>query len=390
MSLSYHDIQRLRDFYKHCIECQHQMLGYPNASDYDYQNLWSFLQFSINNIGDWAEQPHYPMNTFEFEKDVIEYFCRLYHSSLDEAWGYVTNGGTEGNMYGCYLAREIFPEGIVYFTKDTHYSVMKTIRFLNIEYCMIPSDTRGEMDYDALELALESNPDKSPIIFANIGTTMFGAIDDLKQIQSRLAKVGLSRNQYYIHADAACHGMILPYVDNPPPFSFKDGVDSISVSGHKMIGSPIPCGVVLALKKHTDKVSHEIEYIAGSDKTLTGSRNGITPLFLWQFIRGTSELEKKQRVQDCLQLAEHTAQRLNQHGITAWRHLNSNVVVFPKPSEELWRKYYLAVANDMAHIIIAGQTVANPNRLNQVIEELIREKTRKTTPEAVTDELVMA
>ena len=35
-----------------------------------------------------------------------------------ETWGYCTNGGTEGNMYGLFLAREIYPKGIVYYFKD--------------------------------------------------------------------------------------------------------------------------------------------------------------------------------------------------------------------------------------------------------------------------------
>ena len=30
--------------------------------------------------------------------------------------------------------------------------------------------------------------------------------------------------------------------------SFKDGIDSISVSGHKMLGCPMPCGVVITRK----------------------------------------------------------------------------------------------------------------------------------------------
>ena len=42
--------------------------------------------------------------------------------------------------------------------------------------------------------------------------------------------------------------MILPFVDDPPPWNFAAGIDSIAISGHKMIGSPLPCGVALARK----------------------------------------------------------------------------------------------------------------------------------------------
>lgn len=76
--------------------------------------------------------------------------------------------------------------------------------------------------------------------------------------------------------------MILPFVDNPQPFNFADGIDSIGVSGHKMIGSPIPCGIVVAKKKNVDRISVEIDYISAHDKTISGSRNGHTPLMMWE------------------------------------------------------------------------------------------------------------
>lgn len=377
MPLSFEDSQRLKELYNVCQENQHQMLGYPVSSDFDYQELWPFLQFSINNVGDWTEVSNYPLNSCAFERDVIEYFCQLFHTDIDRCWGYVTNGGTEGNMYGCYLARERFPDGVVYFSRDTHYSVMKIVRFLNIEYCEIASQGNGELDYDALEDALNANPNKSPIIFANLGTTMLGAIDDLEQIQQRLHRAGFGRDDYYLHADAAFHGLIIPYVNNPPKYSFSDGIDSISVSGHKMLGSPIPCGIVLALKQHVDRVSHVVEYIATADKTLTGSRNGLTPLFLWHFIRSSNEQEKKQRIQDCLALAEKTVRVLNRHNVPAWRNLNSNIVVVPKPSEDVWRKHHLAVENEVAHIIIAPQTVSDETRLHQVMDDLMSDNASK-------------
>ena len=47
-------------------------------------------------------------------------------------WGYCTNGGTEGNMYGLFLARELHPEGLVYYSEDTHYSVNKILRCLHL------------------------------------------------------------------------------------------------------------------------------------------------------------------------------------------------------------------------------------------------------------------
>ncbi len=47
---------------------------------------------------------------------------------------------------------------------------------------------------------------------------MTGAIDDIEMIQERLAQIGIMRRDYYIHADAALSGMILPFVDHPQAF----------------------------------------------------------------------------------------------------------------------------------------------------------------------------
>ena len=59
---------------------------------------------------------------------MINTFADMMHLSRDRAWGYVTSGGTEGNMYGLYMGREIFPDGVMYFSQDTHYSVVKIMR----------------------------------------------------------------------------------------------------------------------------------------------------------------------------------------------------------------------------------------------------------------------
>ena len=62
----------------------------------------------------------------------------------------------------------------------------------------------------------------------------------------------------YIHCDGALAGMLLPfhYQTNTRSheyhISFKHGIDSISVSGHKMLGCPMPCGVVITRKVSID------------------------------------------------------------------------------------------------------------------------------------------
>lgn len=50
MPLSYDDTQRLREFYKVCLDSQHQMLGYPVATDYDYQTYRLSSSFPLTML----------------------------------------------------------------------------------------------------------------------------------------------------------------------------------------------------------------------------------------------------------------------------------------------------------------------------------------------------
>ena len=314
MTLSIENQNKLDAFWAHCVKNQYFNIGYPESADFDYTNLERFLRFSLNNCGDWAEYCNYLLNSFDFEKEVIEYFADLFKIPFEDSWGYVTNGGTEGNMFGCYLARELYPNSTLYYSKDTHYSVAKIVKLLRIKSQVVESQANGEIDYDDLIAKIKADGEKHPIIFANVGTTVKGAIDDIAEIQKRIAALGIKRENYYIHADAALSGMILPFVDHPQAFTFADGIDSIGVSGHKMIGSPIPCGIVIAKKKNVDQISVEIDYIAAHDKTITGSRNGHTPLMMWEAINSHTFTEWKQRITRCMELAEYAVQQFQKAG----------------------------------------------------------------------------
>ena len=91
---------------------------------------WPFLQYSANNVGDPFHDSNFRPNSHEIEREVVHLFADLMRIERDQAWGYVTSGGTEGNMYGLYMGRELFPDGVVYFSQDTHYSVVKILSVL--------------------------------------------------------------------------------------------------------------------------------------------------------------------------------------------------------------------------------------------------------------------
>ena len=330
-----------------------EQVGYPCNHDFDYSELWPFLQYSANNVGDPFHDSNFRVNTHEIERDVINTFADMMHLDQKEAWGYVTSGGTEGNMYGLYMGREIFPDGVVYFSQDTHYSVVKILRLLKARNIMIRSQANGEIDYDDLYESIRINRDVPVIFMANIGTTMKGAVDDVSRVRAILSDLAVTNS--YIHADAALSGMILPFVEEPQPYGFDAGFDSVAISGHKMIGSPLPSGVALTRREYVARVARSIEYVGVLDTTLSGSRNAITPLIIWYALEKHGMDGFRRIVNECLDKAEYAVTRFRDSGIPAWRNKNSVTVVFPKPSAQVVRKWQLAPYEDIAHMLTMPQ-----------------------------------
>jgi histidine decarboxylase len=350
MPLSSADQQRLQDYLGHLKEVVKHELGYPVAFDIDYRELIPFLSFSLNNVGDpFLSTAHYRIHSREFEREVLEFFADLSNAPVDNWWGYVTNGGTEGNLYGMYLARELFPDGIVYYSQDSHYSVSKNLHFLNMRNIMIRTQPNGEMDYEDLRETVKIRRDAAPIIFANIGTTMKEGRDDITVIQEILDDMAIGRR--YIHSDAALCGGYAAFLDPVPAWDFSHGADSIAISGHKWLASPIPCGIVLAKKEHVSRIGHSVAYIGTRDTTISGSRNGFTPLVLWYAIRSLGVEGMKARLKYSLDLADWAQQRFCEAGIPAKRNRNALTVVFPQPDKAICAKWQLASADGISHVM---------------------------------------
>ncbi|WP_419919346.1 histidine decarboxylase [Candidatus Poriferisocius sp.] len=342
----------------HQVLCEFQLVGpfsagYPVNQNFDYSELQPLLAFAANNVGDPFGYSRYQANTHETEREVVHTVAELLRLPTDQAWGYVTSGGTEGNMYGIYVGREMLHEPIAYFSQDTHYSVLKILHILKIRNIMIRSQENGEIDYDDLRESIRINRDVPALIIANIGTTMKGAIDDLDRIRGIIEDLALT--QYYIHADEALSGMILPFVDDPQPFGFDHGIDSAAVSGHKMFGSPLPCGVVVTKREHTAQIGRAIEYVGALDTTLLGSRSAIAPVILWYSLTKHGHDGFREMVARMLDMAEYAVQQFNANGIPAWRNKNSPTVVFPRPSPYVLFQWQLAPLDDFAHLITMPQ-----------------------------------
>jgi len=155
--------------------------GYPHNLDFDYKELFAALAYPINNYGDPFLLQN-PVSSHEYEIEVIKWFLKLYGIDETCGWGYVTTGGTEGILFGIWRAKEFLNKPILYFSDYAHYSVMKSARITSIEYRIIKSSAKGEIDYDDFNKQLVLNRDA--IILATLGNTITSAIDDINIIRS--------------------------------------------------------------------------------------------------------------------------------------------------------------------------------------------------------------
>ncbi|MBB6272073.1 histidine decarboxylase [Pedobacter cryoconitis] len=364
-NLSAENAGKLKDLMERLTADSTLMLGYPVSKDFDYAELSEFLNFPINNLGDPFVASTYNVGTREMEREVLEFFAELFRAPVNNWWGYVTNGGSEGNLYGLYLAREIHPKGMVYFSQATHYSVQKNLHLLNMSNIVIRTQASGEIDYDDLRDTIKMNRHMPVIIFANIGTTMTEARDDVSKIKKILQDLAIQH--YYIHADGALSGSYSAFINPRPAFDFADGADSIAISGHKFIGSPIPCGVVVVKKNNRDRIARSVSYTGSMDTTITGSRNGHTPLFLWYMIKKLGLEGFKKRALHSLEVAAYAEIKLKEIGINAWRNPDAITVNLPEPAEQVRVKWQLALENGWCHIICM------PNVTKDQIDQLVAE-----------------
>lgn len=346
--LSDEDKKKLDLLYERMVAKSHTFLGYPTNANLDNQFLARFMDLTINNVGDPFVSSNYGVNTLDFECEVLDFFADLLKIAKNDYWGYVTNGGTESNLYGIYLAREKYPNGILYFSKETHYSISKIANLLNITPVIIDTQPNGEMDYEALKKQLVV--DRPALFNLNIGTTIKGAICDVKKILSILQEKKIT--EYYIHCDAALFGMMLPFIKNAPQIDFRLPIDSVAISGHKFLGAPMPCGIVICKKSSVDPVRRQIEYIGSHDCTISGSRDGLSVLIMWTALKRYGHKGIQEMVNHCLEMAQYTLKKLQDAHWPAWINPYSNIVVIKKPSQELIRKWQLATDGEIAHLVL--------------------------------------
>ena len=331
-------------------------LGYPYNLTHRSSVPGVMGNWLINNLGDPYAGSHFASEVCGLERDVVAWLMKLWEcDEPSDYWGSVGASGTEGNLWAIYLAREALPDATLLYSQDAHYSIAKSARILRIKTREIESHPDGSIDLMSLRQALAELQGKQVILALTCGTTIKGAHDNIAGAILALDQMGFPPSQRFVHIDGALNAMVLPFLEGVPKEirpSFRLAIDSISTSGHKMIGTAMPCGVLIVQRSHVDRVAQAIAYLRSNDTTLMGSRNGHAVLALWASLLGREVEAIAADVRRCIQSAQSFARTLSEEGVPVLLNPFSLTLVFPEPPDDLVRKYQLASSNGRSHAIV--------------------------------------
>ena len=138
--------------------------------------------------------------------------------------------------------------GVVY-TQDAHYSMPKGANILGLCDIVIQVDEDRKIDLENFRAQLiesANNGIKYLIIKLNMGTTMYGSVDEIDPVIDVLNEFYFD---YKIHIDAAFGGFIYPFSNPENQLNFSHPqINSITIDGHKMLQAPYGTGVFLIRK----------------------------------------------------------------------------------------------------------------------------------------------
>ncbi|SNT34110.1 pyridoxal-dependent decarboxylase [Actinacidiphila glaucinigra] len=327
-----------------------RILGYPGNRAFDYSFLAPALAVIPNNVGDPdSSDPDDITHTKPYEAAVVRFLTDVAHGDPQRTYGYMTASSTEGILFGLHIARRRLPRAPIYVSDQAHFSIRKCADLLRAELVTIPSRPDGSMDPDALHVACLSRrrrdlltgrmSPRGAIVLATIGTTMTGALDNPIALRAMAAAAG----EVHVHADAALGGLLAAYAPTPRPWDFSAGVDSLQMSMHKLLGSPVPGGVVLARADLVPAQKAGAYVGSVSDRTLSCSRSGLAPLIAWHGLRRLGEAGLCARVRRCQETAAYAINRLQELGWRAWRADPSSItVVFDRPAQAVVDRWHLS------------------------------------------------
>jgi tyrosine decarboxylase/aspartate 1-decarboxylase len=232
----------------------------------------------------------------EIEREVLNVIAiDIFKAKENEFDGYIAPGGTEANIQAIWIFRNEFmhkqdaklSEIAIVASEDTHYSIPKAANLLQIDWLKIPVGFENrKIDLISLDKIISEAIKKGKKYFiavSNLGTTIFGSVDNPDDYTSVLEKYQV---KYRLHIDGAYGGFVYPFSNQNSIINFSNPkISSITIDAHKMLQAPYGTGIFVCRKGLIENVlTKEAEYVEGMDLTLCGSRSGANAVAVWMIL----------------------------------------------------------------------------------------------------------
>lgn len=268
--------------------------------------------------------------------------------------GYISPGGTEANIQAIWIYRNEFinkhgakaDEIAILASEDTHYSIPKAANLLMLDWEKIPVDPHSRiMTPEIVRISIKSCLAKGKkyfIVVANMGTTMFGSVDDPILFTDILKEHQLP---FRLHVDGAYGGFIYPFGDFENQINFTNpDVSSITIDAHKMLQAPYGTGIFVCRKGLIENVlTSEAKYVEGMDLTLCGSRSGANAVAVWVILTTYGPHKWYEKISVVKMRTNWLCKQLDQLQIPYFREPEMNIVTIRAEAipEILTHKYNL-------------------------------------------------
>ncbi|MGV9004503.1 pyridoxal phosphate-dependent decarboxylase family protein [Flavobacterium sp.] len=293
--------------------------------------------------------------TQEIEREVLEILAvDVFNAESNQYDGYIATGGTEANIEALWIYRNYFmnthqaklSEIMIIASEDTHYSIAKGSNLLMVDWMKVDVQFENrKIDENKFEAALKdaiSNGKKHFIVVANMGTTMFGSVDNPDAYTTILEKHNVA---FKLHVDAAYGGFIYPFLTDNNQLDFRNPyVSSITIDAHKMLQAPYGTGIFLCRKNLIENVlTKEAEYVEGMDLTLCGSRSGANAVAVWMILKTYGKNGWFEKVKILEMRTDWLCKQLDELNISYFRQPFMNIVTIKSEfiSPELAYQYDL-------------------------------------------------
>ena len=324
--------------------------------------------------------------TQKIEAELIDLCSKeIFGGGDDEYDGYVASGGTEANIQAIWVLKRYYEkefnakptEICLVYTEDAHYSMPKAASLLSLDSLVLTVDSKTRQitsnAIDSFEQA-QSHGKKYFIVVLNMGTTMFGSVDDIDPVTQWADELSLN---YKIHIDGAYGGYIYPFSDPNSKLTFNHPkINSFTLDGHKMLQSPYGTGIYLTRKGFIEyALTEEANYVKGKDYTLVGSRSGANAVAVWMIMRTYGSEGWKNKISKLLGKPNRLCDQLSEMGIEFYRNPSMNIVTIKSSFVDPHiAKKYLLVPNthddrpDWYKIVIMDHVTQG--QLDQFLTEL--------------------